>query len=130
MALWAAILLEIELTAPVGRAVSRMDDDIVAMVALHANSLGLLAGLDTSRWRPHMSRAGLYEEHWLLAYEALHHGWLPSTDDEGLRAAIRCLVLLDATSCASTMRRRAFQPHRSQRPPPCLATQAYSTFRP
>lgn len=78
-ALWAAILLEITLSVPVGRAVSRMDDDIVALVALHAQSLGHLPGLDTGRWLPHMSRTGLYEEHWLLAYEALHHGWLPST---------------------------------------------------
>jgi hypothetical protein len=77
-AIWAAILLDIKLGAVVGRTVSRMDDDIVALVALHARSLGLIAGIDTSRWTPHMSRPGLFEEHWLLAYEALHHGWLPS----------------------------------------------------
>jgi hypothetical protein len=25
-----------------------------------------------------MTRAGLFDEHWLLAYEGLHHAWLPS----------------------------------------------------
>ncbi len=78
-AIWTAILLDIRLGAVVGRTISRMDDDIVALVALHARSLGLLTGIDSSRWAPRMTRTGLFEEHWLLSYEALHHQWLAST---------------------------------------------------
>jgi hypothetical protein len=77
-ALWAAILLDIKLGSAVGRAVGRMNDDVVALVALHANSLGVISSVDVSRWSKHMTRAGLFDEHWLLAYEALHHSWLPS----------------------------------------------------
>jgi len=53
----------------------------VALLALHAQSLGLMSKpLDATAWLSHMSSAGLYDDHWLLAYEAYVKGWLPSRD--------------------------------------------------
>ena len=66
-----------------------MNDDVVALLALHARSLGLLPGLDDVAWLLHMARDGLYGEHWLLAYEALHHNLLPSvTGNNYVRGAV------------------------------------------
>jgi hypothetical protein len=34
--------------------------------------------LDTTMWESQMTTSGLYDEHWLLAYEANIKGWLPN----------------------------------------------------
>lgn len=41
---------------------------------------GLLPQLNASLWASRMTAENLYSEHWLLAYEALMKGWLPSKD--------------------------------------------------
>jgi hypothetical protein len=76
--LWTAIALGISLSWDVTRAVSIMADDVVALVALHAKALGLMKGLDATLWQSWMSDDQLRNEHWLMAYEAYEHGWLPS----------------------------------------------------
>lgn len=77
-ALWAAICLAIPLPTEASRAVSGTADDIVALTSLHAGSKGILRGLKTTAWEQLMVEQSLRSEHWLLAYEALEHGWLPS----------------------------------------------------
>jgi hypothetical protein len=49
--LWAAIALEVKLTRSAAKAIAAMEDDFVALLALHANSLGLFptGALDTSQ---------------------------------------------------------------------------------
>jgi hypothetical protein len=81
-ALWTAKRLSISLSNEVADAVETVDDDIVALVALELHDNGLLPTPDTSfqLWSDYMSAEHLYSDHWLLAYEALEHGWLPSRD--------------------------------------------------
>lgn len=79
-ALWTSIVLEVPLPSVAGRAVSGLQDDIVALVALHSLSLGMIRGVDAAPWQQLMNAGALSSEHWLLAYEAYEHGWLASFD--------------------------------------------------
>jgi len=76
--LWCARSLGIDLPKNVSTAISKVDDDIVALVALDMESQGLLPTLKTKLWASRMSAEHLYSEHWLLAYEAYVQGWLPA----------------------------------------------------
>ena len=78
--LWTARSLGIELPSNVGNAVAKVDDDIVALVALDLQSEGLLPRLNAALWASRMTADNLYAEHWLLAYEAFVKRWLPSAD--------------------------------------------------
>lgn len=79
-ALWTAIVFDLHLDAQAASAVSTMDDSVVALLALDAHCRGLIpAGLDLSHWQSYMHPGALYEEQWLLSYEANVQGWLPST---------------------------------------------------
>jgi hypothetical protein len=75
-ALWAARSHNLHIDARVAKAVSSVDDDLVALSALHLNSEGQVDDLDTSFWQKFISREQLYGQHWLLAYEAPLKGWL------------------------------------------------------
>ena len=77
---WLAIQLDIPIRARAVHAIEKLKDDVVALVALDASDRGIIKRLDTSAWVASMNRAGLESEHWLLAYEARIHGWLPSSD--------------------------------------------------
>lgn len=77
--LWLCIAARVNITQETSDAVSKMEDSIVALLALHANSLSLVTGhLDTSLWNTSMNAAGLKGKMWLLSYEAGVKGWLPS----------------------------------------------------
>ena len=79
-ALWGAIAFGVQLSANVARVVSAMDDDLVVLLALHAENRGMFAapGLDKTYWLQLMAQPGVLEgEHWLLAYEANQQGWIP-----------------------------------------------------
>ena len=77
--LWACLALGIPLSQPATDAVSNCDDSCVALLALHCQSAGLVTGhLNTALWGSYMTTQALYEEHWLLSYEANVKGWLPS----------------------------------------------------
>ena len=78
-ALWAAIQFDIDLTKTTAAAVAGMEDDVVALLAIDANARGRFPknSLDTSQWQTTATLPdALYDEHWLLAYEANRHGWL------------------------------------------------------
>jgi hypothetical protein len=78
-ALWACLALGIGLTTVAASAISRCDDSVVALLSLHCQSRGLVATpLNTSLWMGYMNSQALYEENWLLSYEANIKGWLPS----------------------------------------------------
>ena len=97
-ALWASISLDIRLAAPTGRAVSQLADDVVALTALHAASKGLFRGLNTTTWAALMNADSLAGEHWLLAYEAHEHGWLPAIGGTDFIAADPVFAQLRADS--------------------------------
>lgn len=81
-ALWTAKRLGIYLSDEVADAVETVDDDIVALVALelHNNDLLPMPENGFQLWSNYMTSQHLYSDHWLLAYEALEHGWLRSRD--------------------------------------------------
>jgi hypothetical protein len=77
--LWACLALKLELQGEAVDLISSCEDSCVALLALDCQSKGLLSKpLDTSLWERQMCADGLYDEHWLLSYEANVKGWLPS----------------------------------------------------
>jgi hypothetical protein len=76
--IWAAITLGIDLETVAQAAVSKVDNSVVAILALDARQQGLARTLDTTVWEAHMCEPDLYEDQWLLCYEANVQGWLPS----------------------------------------------------
>jgi hypothetical protein len=78
-ALWGALAWSVPLSNDAAKAVSEMEDNVVALLALHADSLGLftVGALDKTNWSNLVSQPdALIHEHWLLAYEANQQGWL------------------------------------------------------
>jgi hypothetical protein len=78
-AVWACLALHLQIGDKAVDAVSQCDDPVVALLALDCEQHGLLSRtLDKTLWSSHMTADALYDEHWLLAYEANYKGWLPS----------------------------------------------------
>jgi Reverse transcriptase (RNA-dependent DNA polymerase) len=78
-ALWGALSWSVSLSADAARLVSNMDDDIVALLALHLDAEGLFpdGALRKDNWAALVAQPdALVGEHWLLAYEANKQGWL------------------------------------------------------
>jgi len=75
-AMWFSRSLNLQLTGTASAAVGDVDDDLVALTALHLNSDGLMPALDTSKWAEYASKEHLFTDHWLVAYEAKSKGWL------------------------------------------------------
>ena len=74
-ALWLTHILNINLTDDMIKKLCNIDHPIIALILL-----GLYKNrrkLDTSVWEEHMVPDSLYNENWILAYEALMRGWLP-----------------------------------------------------
>jgi hypothetical protein len=80
--LWLARTFAINLPEKVAVVLRKVDDDIVALVALDLESQGLLPKLDSKLWMSRMTKEHLYSDHWLLAYEAYVQDWLPSADGD------------------------------------------------
>lgn len=77
-ALWISKLFGVVLPEAIWGDVSLVDDAVVALLALDLRSSGLADKLDPGLWSQHMEGNHLYSENWLIAYEALIKGWLPS----------------------------------------------------
>jgi hypothetical protein len=80
-ALWIGKLFGVDLPATVWPVIAAVDDSVVALLSLDLKANGLADALDPVLWREHMQASHLYSENWLLAYEALIKGWLPSKDN-------------------------------------------------
>lgn len=79
--LWAVLYWDLKVSPDAAKAISQMEDSIVALLALDAQSRGLIpSGLDTTIWQTFMTKNSLYGEQWLLSYEARIKDWLPSND--------------------------------------------------
>lgn len=93
-ALWLAICFHIQIDSSVSAKLSKTQDPIIALIALHSKSLGLIPDLDIEYWRGFMVKDSLTNENWLLAYEANIKGWLsPKTggDFVGVNAVFKHL---------------------------------------
>ncbi len=79
-ALWLAKKMNVSISRAIGDRIVNIDDDVVALIALDLNQTGLLDASGFAKWHDYMSANNLYDNHWLLAYEAYEQGWLPSRD--------------------------------------------------
>ncbi len=78
-AIWSSIFWSLPISTTAAQKLSKMNDSVVALLALDAfNSKLIDTGLDTSSWETLMKTDELYNEHWLLTYEANFKNWLPS----------------------------------------------------
>lgn len=93
-ALWLAKKMSVTISKTVGDKIVGVDDDIVALVALDLIDLGYLRAAKPGLWRSFMTDSNLYDDHWLLAYEAHEHGWLPSKSDYDYVAADQFFSIL------------------------------------
>ena len=78
-ALWGALAWGLKMSRTVAIAVSAMDDDVVALLALDAETRDLFpaGALNKTAWQLALNQPDVLEgEHWLLAYEANRQGWL------------------------------------------------------
>jgi hypothetical protein len=76
---WACLALGLRLHDKAVDRISQCNDSVVALLALDCERHGLTSKpLDKTLWTSCMTQEALYDEHWLLAYEANVKGWLPS----------------------------------------------------
>lgn len=81
-ALWCAVAAGLKLDSQVGKTLSTMEDDVVALLAMYATRRKVLAknSVDLSTWQALIDVAGVSDsDHWLLAYESTAKAWLPPT---------------------------------------------------
>lgn len=77
--LWAILSFGLTVQIPAADATAKVDNSAVALLALDADRGGFVpSGLDTTGWRSRMTQADLFDDQWLLSYEANVKGWLPS----------------------------------------------------
>ena len=78
-AIWACLALQLTIGDAAVDAISGCDDPVVALLALDAENRHLTSKpIDKTLWCSHMNSAALYDEFWLLAYEANVRNWLPN----------------------------------------------------
>jgi hypothetical protein len=78
-ALWAAIQFNLAMSSQAAAIVGRMEDDVVALLALDANDRGLFPkGAHDTSFRQNIANVpdALDSDHWLLSYESHRKGWL------------------------------------------------------
>jgi hypothetical protein len=78
-ALWGAISWSVPLSKQAAGLISKLEDDLVALLALDADARSLFpkGSLDKSIWTKAAAEPeALKSEHWLLAYEANRQKWL------------------------------------------------------
>lgn len=81
-ALWVAVKLGIDIKVPVVAELERATDPVVRLSALRAYGEGLISGPNPfDEWAKTLSRESLYDEQWILAYEANAHRWLHLNED-------------------------------------------------
>jgi Reverse transcriptase (RNA-dependent DNA polymerase) len=80
-ALWIAKKMSVRISEAIGNKVAEVDDDIVAIVGLDLIHEGYMQASNDTLWKSHLTGPSLYEDHWLLAYEAHEQGWLRSRSD-------------------------------------------------
>ena len=66
----------------VSEILSKNDNPIVALIALDMRNIGLIKDdLNENIWMKFLVKEQLYDDHWLLAYEAVNKGWLIASEE-------------------------------------------------
>jgi hypothetical protein len=93
--IWALLFFGIPISASAIKAISKMQDSVVALLALDAESRGFTCDkIDKSYWTQLLEGDCLHESLWLLAYESCKHGWIdfgarnPITENEQFTALL------------------------------------------
>ncbi|MGE4194916.1 MAG: hypothetical protein AB7E51_16145 [Pseudodesulfovibrio sp.] len=95
-ALWTCIVFGLQVNEDIFAKVIEISDPIVALVALDANSRGIVDGAHAfPSWESYLTHDNLYEEMWLLAYEAAMHGWLTPLDPNFIDTSDQFKILKD-----------------------------------
>lgn len=61
-----------------GRILASLNDDVISIQALHADSLGLVHNFSKSGIEKFLANSEMDGNHWLAIYESVRHGFLPS----------------------------------------------------
>ncbi len=80
-ALWGCLALDVSLSKAISHLIGRMDDDVVALLALQCEARAVLpsGSLDRQVWTTSVAPPdAAASDHWLLAYEGHVNGWLPN----------------------------------------------------
>ncbi|MBC2457019.1 RNA-directed DNA polymerase [Clostridium beijerinckii] len=77
--LWLTYLFRVKLADDMILKICSIENPIIALILLF---LYPKEKLDTSKWEELMIAENLYSEYWILAYEALVRGWLPSKNGD------------------------------------------------
>ena len=78
-AIWGCLLFRIALDDLAATQAAQMEDSVVAILTLDAKAKGLISSnVNLTLWASVMNTQSLFEESWLLSYEANVKGWLPS----------------------------------------------------
>ena len=94
-AVWVAITLEISLMKSSVDRLVEINDPLIPLLALHAESKNLTpSGLEKSKWSSLMTTEDLWGQNWLLCYEANVKGWLPSVQTKDHVNADVCFSFL------------------------------------
>lgn len=75
-AIWIAVQFKLRISDEAAALVSMVEDDSVALAALHARELDLMKPDPNPIWRSWLTTEHLNQEHWLAAYEFGIKGWL------------------------------------------------------
>ena len=69
--IWGCLLFKIPLDDQTAGRVAQVEDSVVAVLALDAKAKGLISNnVNLTLWASMMTTRSLFEEHWLLSYEA------------------------------------------------------------
>ena len=96
-AAYACLALDLTIGDAAVDALSKCDDPVVALLALDCEQRNLTTKpIDKTLWSSHMNSDGLYDEFWILAYEANIKAWLPDPGGVDFVAADPNFSLLKA----------------------------------
>jgi len=81
-ALWLAKEMDLEIEKSVYDYLSQIDNPIVVLLILDLRENELIDDtINDKTWKKFLVKEQLYDDHWLLAYEALKKEWLPASND-------------------------------------------------
>ncbi|MBR1369268.1 hypothetical protein RJ53_07070 [Methanocalculus chunghsingensis] len=75
-ALWFSYQLNLNIPPEINQFIENNINPIVIIMALFLRDNGLIKDINISNWEKYMTSDNLYDEYWLLAYEANIKGWL------------------------------------------------------
>ena len=81
-ALWLAKEFKIDIDKTLYPLLSKQDNPIIVLLTLDLRDHELISDeIDDSRWKKFLVKDQLYDDHWLLAYEAAYNEWIPTSPD-------------------------------------------------